>query len=167
MLYRKIKAKYRDIEIPTTVLMYILMARTNIDRENVVHESQADYWKRWIRTKDENKELGYNVSRKIRKLVTEKILNVETDNHKLKKANESYESIKVLLKKMDLSPYGGWWDNLIKAQIELAQKVVPANFERQLASLINVATKMHETIKQQNEVLNNKKILDQHDKNDD
>ena len=77
-LFTKKKAPYRDIELPENLYRYILMARTKIDSDYKIEQGSATArWKRWLAQKDEKKELGWNVSKKIRQLVTQRILEVE------------------------------------------------------------------------------------------
>lgn len=77
-LFTKKKASYRDIELPENLYRYILMARTKIDNDYMVEQGSATVrWKRWLAQKDEKKELGWNVSKKIRQLVTHRIDEVE------------------------------------------------------------------------------------------
>lgn len=103
MLYTKRKAVHRNIEIPETIFRYILMWRVQIANTRQAGQSMQDYWKAWLAEKDEKKQLGYNVSKKIRELVTENIGKVEVKNHQLERENERLTEIKKLIKELGVT----------------------------------------------------------------
>ena len=92
------KAPYRQVDIPDTLFKYILICRANIsryDRFSVI--SKADWWRTWLNTKDENKKLGYHVSKKIRQIVENRIEKVSRENEALKNKTETLEEVKQFL----------------------------------------------------------------------
>ena len=92
------KAPSRSVDIPDTLFKYILICRANIsryDRFSIV--SNIDFWKSWLETKDENKKLGYQISKKIRQLVEDRIEKVSIENAKLKNKIETLEEVKQFL----------------------------------------------------------------------
>ncbi len=92
----KVKAPYRIIESPELLYRYILMARVQVIDETT-HINQRGYWQDWLREKDEDKHLGWNVSRKIRELVAGRIDSVERENNKLKRENDALQQAKIIL----------------------------------------------------------------------
>lgn len=106
-VYTKRKAVRREVEIPESIFRYILMWRTQItDERHDRHRDSVAYWKAWLEQKGEKKELGYNVSRKIRELVAEKIHTVEAENQRLKRENEILVDVKQQLKDMGIDDVG-------------------------------------------------------------
>jgi len=97
-LYTKRKAVHKDVEIPESIFKYILMWRSQIIREH--NQSKYEYWKAWLAEKDEKKELGYNVSRKISELIKQRIDKVYTENSQLRDENEDLKEIKDFLKEL-------------------------------------------------------------------
>lgn len=103
MVYTKRKAVHRNIEIPDSIFRYILMWRVQITNTRQAGQSMQDYWKAWLAEKDKKKELGWNVSKKIRELVTENITKVEGKNHQLERENERLAEIKNLVKELGIT----------------------------------------------------------------
>ena len=66
------------------------------------NKSKLDYWQQWMKEKDEKKELGWNVSNKIRKLVAEQIDQIKIENHRLQRENEILSDVKEQLEKMGI-----------------------------------------------------------------
>ena len=102
-LYMKRKAVSRNVEIPISVFIYILMWRVKILR-NYYSDSidKSDYWKRWLQKKDEKKELGFNVSKKIKEIMEKRIWNIEVENHRLEAENKKLDGIKQTLETLGI-----------------------------------------------------------------
>lgn len=106
-LYTRKKAPVRDIQIPEELFRYVLMCRAKITDE-IANRSQADYWRRWMAEKDENKSLGWNVSEKIQTLVREGINEQKRRNDSLQFQVEQLEGVRELLGELgieDLNSY--------------------------------------------------------------
>jgi len=136
-LYTKRKAVSRDIEIPQSIFRYILMWRTQIVRENI--RSSKKYWQDWLAERDERKELGYGVSRKIRQLIEMKIDKVNTENNRLKRENERLMGIKDILKGLGLdsnsmSMYSA--EDKIRARVKEIETGIPEGLLNYLDSAI-------------------------------
>lgn len=94
-LYTKRKAVYREIDKTELfpLLIYVLMSRSKIlspKEMNSNRPSTIEYWKKWMKEKDENRRLGYAVSTKVQQHVTK----VEDENRLLKTENDSLKNIK-------------------------------------------------------------------------
>jgi len=105
------KAVYRNIEEPIDTLKYVMICRTKIgpDTHSI---SNAEYWKKWIEEKSDELDMGRISSKRLRKMVDEKILSVnqenyrlEKENEKLKNENEAISEIKELLKQSGIREY--------------------------------------------------------------
>lgn len=97
-LYTKRKAIHRDVEIPETIYRYILMWRAQITREN--SHSKLKYWQNWLAERDEKKELGYEVSKKIKEIIKQKIEKVVLENSRLRDENKDLVEIKAFIKEL-------------------------------------------------------------------
>lgn len=107
----KKKAPWRDVPLPRDLVTYILMWRATIGPIHVM-ETEAEYWQRWLETRDEKKDLGYKVSHKLRELIDSRIEAVEKENRRLKSRNDSLEDVRVLLHERGID-IDGW--NVVNA----------------------------------------------------
>lgn len=136
-LYTKRKAIRREVEIPESIYRYILMWRTQVIREN--NQSKVKYWQNWLVEKDEKKELGYNVSRKIGQLIKQRIDKVNLENIRLKAENENLDIVKGTLKTLGLdNKYISRYsiEDKIKAKIMEIENGIPEGLLNYLDSTI-------------------------------
>lgn len=108
-LFKKKAAQRRIIELPESLLKYILICRADVRAERHVNykEQNISYWKNWLEEKKENKALGYNVSRKI----ADHVEKVDRENHRLKDKMCDYDEFMKRLEELgfDISkPVNGW-----------------------------------------------------------
>ncbi len=137
-LYTKRKAVTREIEIPNSIFKYILMWRARIIQEDT-GLSKQDYWKAWLAERDEKKELGWNVARKIKQLIEERIDKVENTNCALEAENKTLGRVKKLLE--DLGHTGTYLsfyriEDKIKAKLREIESGVPDGLDQCLDSAI-------------------------------
>lgn len=97
-LYTKKKAPYRNIEPPVDMLIYALMRAKDFNPSTLEPRDQAEQWREWLCTKDEKKQIGWNVSHKLRKLVETRITRVENENRILVGRMEGFASVREALK---------------------------------------------------------------------
>ena len=149
-LYTKKKAPYRDVVIPETVWRYVLMCRAKIVTELELSRDKRTEWEAWMREKDEKKTLGFNVSRKIRELVFERVESVSCENCRL-----ASEVAKVAKYKQELEAAGFWpceeWTfrNRLKDLMARAHGGLPEEFTRQLGSTIGMLDRLDAMIKKE------------------
>jgi len=92
-LLTKKKPPYRDIEINTDFLLYIIYNRLESDR-HPFHSSRTEYFKEWLEQKRENRHIGYEVSKKLRQEVEHlrdkirKISQFDATSHERKRYDE-------------------------------------------------------------------------------
>ena len=104
-LYTKKKCVRREVEIPETLFRYILMWRTKIGRNHQQeNEDSKEYWTRWLKEKRANQELGYRVSKKVSRILSERVDKAHTESHRIQKANEKLQEIKDLIAKLGFKP---------------------------------------------------------------
>jgi hypothetical protein len=132
-LIAKRKAQYRHIEDPVLVYRYILMARARIDRDSYyMPEGKEIFWRAWMERKEINHELGRRASESIRKLIQERIENVEAENEALKRKNAEFAEVKQVLSEMGVDRFGGLAWN-VRKKLEQYKKGFPAELENALA----------------------------------
>ncbi len=101
-LYTKIKAPWREIEVPWQVLMYVLMSRSEIDTPRAgghVGDSETR-WKRWLDRRQTRRDLGYEVRGKIRELYDDAIRRM----HAAEAETRRYEDIRRMVRQLGLDP---------------------------------------------------------------
>lgn len=148
-LLTKKKAQWRDVSIPEDFYRYILMARTKITSTYGYRpdEDKFEFWRMWLENKDASLDIGHKVSKKIRRMIKEKIMEVETKQKLLEKQNADLNSIKELCEKMGVDINGYWIQGL---------------FERKLKELTEIKTNLAPVVGHVEEL---KKSLDRFLKN--
>jgi hypothetical protein len=101
-LITKKKAPHRQVEIPAGLLWYILYSRAKIDVE-YSGSNRETHLREWLRKKNDNHELGYLVSEKIRKIVRA----IKDENRRLGDENRTFNDIRTMLVEMNIDP-GSW-----------------------------------------------------------
>lgn len=138
----KKKAPYRDVQIPEEVFRYILMARVYVTNVDIVNISSCEYWKNWLREKEENRELGHRVSEAIRS----KVIDVEQENRRLKGKIEEYEDVEKLLKQFGIEG-DYYFEGVVRRKLEDLQKVVPGELENSLQDLKRIIDRFEKNLK--------------------
>lgn len=117
------KAKYREIEPPTDLLLYLIMWRIEQPQFPFFND-KLDYFRYWVERKDFSRELGYKVSKSFR----EKLQNIEfieRENEQLKRQLENYYEIVKLCQKHKLYSYFNNCIDLIQLENKLIGNVKP------------------------------------------
>jgi len=104
-LYTKKKAKFREIEIPVGLLHYIIMCRARITKNmyDGYPENDLDHWRTIYEQKKESYIIGHAVAKRIRSEIAEKIAKVESENERIIKKMENYDSLRDLLSGMGIT----------------------------------------------------------------
>jgi hypothetical protein len=102
----KVKASYRDVEIPQSIFRYVLMCRTKITQEYMQEHGNAEYnrqfWNKWLEEKHLDSDLGYKVSTALRKTIEKKIESVESENRVLRRKVEELQPVSDMLQKLGI-----------------------------------------------------------------
>lgn len=95
------KATWRDIELPTNLLVYVLMCRVTITREQQQNAAwRLDQLKHWVDGKVERRELSYAVNKKIR----EKFIEQEHRFQLLEQRTAAVEQVKQRIIELGFDP---------------------------------------------------------------
>lgn len=142
-VYTKKKAKYRDVEIPEELYKYILFSRSQFTNGEYVPESQVEYWKKWLAKKEESRELGYNVSRKIMQKYQNDVEKVQRDVKVASERMAEYAEVKELLKEMGYKEGKYIWkwnvEKKLKSQVSEKFKEKLGEISRLAKHLVNEA----------------------------
>lgn len=102
-LFTKKKAPFRQVAIPENLFRYLLMCRVRIQREQMYGEakiSRLEYWKDWLETKKEGRQIGY----KVRDAIRQHVFETERQNRDLKTENDSLRVFKDRLNELGVNP---------------------------------------------------------------
>ena len=102
-LMTKKKAPVRNVEIPTSILIYILMSRARIVGDMFQTRPKTEIWKDWLKQVKSNKKLGHSLGREIRKRVDREVEEVGKRNAKLEGENSRLQDVKNWLEKKGVS----------------------------------------------------------------
>ena len=97
----KKKAPVRDVQIPHSIFIYILMCRTRITEDT--GRPMADLWKDRLKEMQSNKRLGHEVAFTIRHQVEKKVRAVLDENRKLHEENEKLQVVKDCMENLGIS----------------------------------------------------------------
>ena len=92
-LWVKRKAARRQVEIPEILWRSVAM-RLDQGRPYL---SNAEYWRGWIAEKEQSLDVGHRVARRLREMISSKIVAVECENTSLKRQNERLQEVKLTM----------------------------------------------------------------------
>lgn len=98
----KKKAPVRDIKIPQSLLIYILMCRSRITTDNI-GRTKTNLWKDRLKEIKSNKGLGHDMAFHIRSLVDKKVEDVLLENRRLMNENERLQIVKDYIESLGIS----------------------------------------------------------------
>lgn len=81
----------------------------------------VEYWREWLSTKEDSREIGHRVSRALQKKYSDEVTRVERENMRLKKQNEQLDEVKEIL--ADLGVSAGGYDP--RNEIKRAMALIP------------------------------------------
>lgn len=120
-LTTKKKAPHRDVEIPESLWRYILIARTRVTRESLPQVRGREYWQRWLKQKEEDRELGHLVSKTIQETLANRVTAVRLENERIKNENDSLREVREFLDNNKI-PYASVWT--VRHRLERLQKIL-------------------------------------------
>lgn len=128
-LFTKKLAPFRDIQIPETLYRYVLMSRVLV-KDEYVAQSSAEFWRTWLKEKEDERELGHRVKGAIRDLANR----LKCENHRLKEENESYAEVKKVLDELQIR--SGWYaERAVRRQHADLLRLFPAGTIDQIKTL--------------------------------
>ena len=115
-LYTKKKAPVRNVEIPNSILIYILMSRTKIVGDMFLTRPNIEIWKEHLKQLKENKKVGYAISYHISNKVDKEVKEIKQRNRKLEDENNKLIAIKKALEEMgvDMEHIVSGYSNFVK-----------------------------------------------------
>ena len=100
-LYTKRRAPKRSSDLfLDEMFRAILINRFQV---SVQRQNNIEYWREWLETKEENKQLGWRCSLKLRELYKKHVECVQRDNNVLRHQNTKLEKIQKMAKDLDIN----------------------------------------------------------------
>lgn len=145
-VYTKRKAAYRDITIDEDVLRYVLICRAKIVRDTAyTHDDQTAYWGEWLARRKYTTDLGHRVSRALCKVISEKIVEVNTENQRLMGENATLQDTRDLLQQLGFDGrVPSTWG--VQRRVKQLQQTVPPGLENALHNAQRAITAMREAL---------------------
>jgi len=137
----KKKASVRLINIPQSLLIYILMCRTRITCDSS-KRTPAELWKDHLQEMKFNKKLGHEVAVYLRLLVDKKVSQIKEENSRLRSENERLQRIKQILASLGISGEESVYS--VKRKINEKMSGIPAGFAD---SLVQAENNIRKTLK--------------------
>jgi len=101
-LYTKKKAPVRNVEIPNSILIYILMSRSRIVGDMFQTRPRGAVWEDRLKAIEKNKQIGHSLAYCIRNRVNKEVKEIKRENEKLRQENEKIMAIKTALNQMGI-----------------------------------------------------------------
>lgn len=147
-LFCKKKAPHRNVEIPISLFKYVLMTRSKIVASTYTNTDNGKdmqaFWQGWLEKKDVKQQLGYHVSRKIRKLYAENIEQVRVRQEQLDGRLEKLETVRIILKELGFDEKNLGWnyrdkvcDRIAEINAGIPEKDIIKHLENAVANLKN------------------------------
>lgn len=144
-LYTKRKAPWRDIEPNWDLMIYVLMSRTKVvaDMWGTSKPDSVERWKRWLATKEENRNLGRSVSSSVAKRVAQ----MEVDTLLAESKVKTYETMRRRMEEMGFDPETPIDSWSIDRQLNDALEVIPKDLIDNLTAVSAAATRVGNSIR--------------------
>ena len=139
-LVTKKKATYRNIEVNSEMLLYIIMNRLDSDRVPFTSD-KAEYCKRWLDGKEDNRQLGYRVSSKM----LSEIRRLEDELRRFRSVKAEVDELNAIDKIMDKHVLSHYWN-----RAETLDKALSREYPMELDTIRNqlqVAIKVIDRLK--------------------
>ena len=123
---------------------------TAIDYKQVERPTGLEYWRHWKSQKDESKELGKINSKTIKKIIKERIREVEMKSEEIRRKNEELQEVKEWLAQNNLNT--GWSPVMalerIKAELK---KEIPLDLMPNIDRTINNLKEWRDRLKEKHD----------------
>jgi hypothetical protein len=102
------RAVWREITFPESLATYVLMCRTRIVNDvRTPERNRTDEWRAWLEEGNEARLVGRAASKKIRRVLDERVVAVEQENARLRTENERLSALKTVLDERGVA-WNGW-----------------------------------------------------------
>lgn len=139
-LYQKVKAPTRDVDHRRLFNVLKNLAMRHGSPEDGAQQPNAEYWREWLQTREENQEIGHRVSLALSKRYREDVVLLERKQEVLENQIKSQEQEMAGLRKIrDIGRALGIrnWDTeqQIRRKLQAAQSPVPGKLPEQIQTL--------------------------------
>lgn len=145
-LLTKRRASRNEIEMPVSLLVYVLMCRSTIQREAIVQMRErdatwrADNLRKWVEDKDERRRLSYAVSEKIRRQFELQESEISRVTDRIARLEQIEQRIIEL--GFDPNRNVNAWE--VGRRVEELDKFIPSHVPAQLDSVITALQRVRE-----------------------
>lgn len=146
-LYRKLKAPYRDVEIPESVFRYVLMCRTTITSDAGDEDMHA-FWDRWLDQRRLDWEFGHRVGKAIKERIAQEITAVRYDNQRLQQQVKNCEALSKILVQLGFEPDRHTWEHIIRRAAVDVTSVLPTGLIGDLDKSVEALSQARESLAQ-------------------
>lgn len=126
---------WREAEVPESLFRYVLMCRVIVGRSEFHAErpesERVAFWKQFVATKAEKRELGYQVGKAIR----EKAQHAEREAERMRDRMQEYEDIRSWLKHIGVDPDRHVSRYSVEEQMKEQRRIFDRNFIWDMRSL--------------------------------
>lgn len=147
-LFTKLKAQYREVQIPDSLFRYVLFSRVKVvDEYNSVvftRSLKLAYWKKWMEDKKIDQEFGWQVSRSIGHRVEEEINKANREAERAMSLVSTYEEFKKVLISNGIDPDTSRWG--FDSKVKELLSGIPKTMEDDLARLRNNIVTMEKNL---------------------
>lgn len=133
LLITKKKSVYRDVPIPEEFYRHILMSKMEADE--LKGESPAEFWKRWLETKEFNSAMGHRVSCAIARGLIERQSNLDYQNERLRQENQSLQEVKEFCERNSIEYKSWWYKDRLKSLVAQTDPKFLKHLDETIASL--------------------------------
>ncbi len=144
-LYTKKKSPTRDVQIPDSILRYIIMWRS--EKNGGSSKRNKKYWESWLKDKEYNKDLGYQVSQKIR----ERVIKVQIENEHLQREIDALKEVRETINQLGFNKdcrFEWSFVKRINSKLKEIESGVPHNLPLYIKRTINDLQNVHDVLTQ-------------------
>jgi len=146
-LFSRLKSPYRDIEIPNSLLRYVLYSRSRIVQEGVDgREDNEEFWRTWLDGKQELQKLGSRVSRALRECISEEINKRDARQQALDRRLEDLADTQKTLIALGFAPDYVPPEYRLKQRLQQLQAAVPLGTIEAIRAAEKALCKARETL---------------------
>jgi len=128
------RAAWREIEPPATLMTYVLMCRSKIEREHRTDTDATARWSAWLAEREEKRRIGYEVGKALRERYERDVEQVRRENEALKARAEKLAAIQAALEARGVS-WNSWTTADTIVEDLIAPKWTRHNLEQARAAL--------------------------------
>lgn len=150
-LRKKAARREANVDQVNQVMRYILMWRAHVGRDKEVSGSLgASRWENVLAEKAEKRRYGHMLGKRIGRIYQDDVSRVESENAKLRRQHENYESIRRCIQKVGLDPEmcSEWhFNSKLRELLNGGHRDVTADVQKAIYALTNLKSELEKAMK--------------------